>query len=745
MIESIQIASTATFENTPESLTTLSKFNYIFGANGSGKTTISRIIADTTKFPNCAINWKNTTKLQTLVYNRDFVEKNFNQSTELKGIFTLGEKNVEIIKRISTLKTELDDVTKKIQNLNKNLKGDDGSGGKMGELSTLEEELKNKCWEQKKKHDAKLYSAFEGFRNSAEKFKGKIIQELSSNSAILDTLDNLEEKALTVFGSTPEKEATVPTVISDDLITHESNSILGKKVIGKEDVDISAMIQKLGNSDWVRQGRSFYEVNDKTCPFCQQSTTDSFAKSLNDYFDETFENDSKAINNLDNNYKTDAVRVQQQIASIINNKNRFLDTERLNTEKELLDSKITTNLQRLSEKKKEPSQTVDLESVTNVMSQIKSIIDSANAQITSYNLMVANITQERLNLTAQIWKYLIETELKVDLTTYKTKQDNIQKSINSITAQISSSEKEKLTKENEIQELEKQTTSIQPTINAINPLLASFGFQGFSIAKADNGQYYKLVRADGTDAKETLSEGEKTFITFLYFYHLLKGSNTESGITTDRVVVFDDPVSSLDSDILFIVSSLIKGLFDEVRTGAGYIKQIFVLTHNVYFHKEITFNQNRQDKAMNEETFWVIHKHIIGSKIEQHTSNPIKTSYELLWAEIRKPNPSNLTIQNTMRRILENYFKILGGVDPYKICELFEGKEKLICKSLFSWVNDGSHNAHDDLYVSSTDSVVNVYLKVFKSIFEKTEHTAHYNMMMGEVFRDEKTKEGTTV
>ncbi|MFH0083694.1 AAA family ATPase, partial [Pseudomonas aeruginosa] len=71
----------------------------------------------------------------------------------------------------------------------------------------------------------------------------------------------------------------------------------------------------------------------------------------------------------------------------------------------------------------------------------------------------------------------------------------------------------------------------------------------------------------GMDAKETLSEGERTFVTFLYFYHLLKGSDSESGVTTDRIVVFDDPVSSLDSDILFIVSSLIKALFDEVRQG----------------------------------------------------------------------------------------------------------------------------------------------------------------------------------
>ena len=74
-----------------------------------------------------------------------------------------------------------------------------------------------------------------------------------------------------------------------------TNPILKKRVIGKDDVDIAAMIKKLGNSDWVREGREFYDDNGSVCPFCQQSTTKAFAQSLNEYFDETFVTDSKAI------------------------------------------------------------------------------------------------------------------------------------------------------------------------------------------------------------------------------------------------------------------------------------------------------------------------------------------------------------------------------------------------------------------------------------------------------------------
>ncbi len=37
---------------------------------------------------------------------------------------------------------------------------------------------------------------------------------------------------------------------------------------------------------------------------------------------------------------------------------------------------------------------------------------------------------------------------------------------------------------------------------------------------------YKIIRPGGMDAKETLSEGEYNFISFLYFYHLVYGATT---------------------------------------------------------------------------------------------------------------------------------------------------------------------------------------------------------------------------
>ncbi|NMT19020.1 AAA family ATPase, partial [Vibrio parahaemolyticus] len=78
---------------------------------------------------------------------------------------------------------------------------------------------------------------------------------------------------------------------------------------------------------------------------------------------------------------------------------------------------------------------------------------------------------------------------------------------------------------------------------------------------------------------------------------------------------------------------------------------------------------------------------------------------ELLWRELKERNAnSGITIQNTMRRIIENYFKILGRFSDEDILSKFANlQEQQICNSLLYWINDGSHCLPDDLYVQHPD------------------------------------------
>ena len=83
-----------------------------------------------------------------------------------------------------------------------------------------------------------------------------------------------------------------------------------------------------------------------------------------------------------------------------------------------------------------------------------------------------------------------------------------------------------------------------------------------------------------------------------------------------------------------------------------------------------------------------------------------------------------------MRRILENYFSMLGKTKDEEIVESFATLEKMICRSLLSWINDDSHSIPDDFYIDSYTDSVERYKEIFKEIFIRMGHEEHYNMMM---------------
>jgi ABC-type Mn2+/Zn2+ transport system ATPase subunit len=57
MLSTIRIANEASYGANAQSLTGLRAINFIFGTNGSGKTTISRVVADPGAKPACSLAW----------------------------------------------------------------------------------------------------------------------------------------------------------------------------------------------------------------------------------------------------------------------------------------------------------------------------------------------------------------------------------------------------------------------------------------------------------------------------------------------------------------------------------------------------------------------------------------------------------------------------------------------------------------------------------------------------------------
>ncbi|MFK8268628.1 AAA family ATPase [Capnocytophaga cynodegmi] len=737
MITSINIKNVATYDSTGIQINDLKKVNFIYGANGTGKTTLSNFLSNPNsedeKFKDCLVEWRNNAPLTTLVYNKKFKELNFGQGGKIKGIFTLGQATKEQIEEINNKKEQLDEIKKNIDGIEIRRKTE------QDKLQEIKDNFKESCWiDIYKDYEDDFKEAFLGAL-SKERFKDRLLNEFQNNSTSLLTYEQLKDKAQTIFGESPQTMSVVNTISYEEVLQIQNNSIWKTKIIGKSDVDIASLIQRLGINDWVNEGRKYLQEDSETCPFCQQQTiTDGFKDKLNQFFDETYTKNITELKKLQQQYSLLMDNIINELNSIESYQKTFpntkLDVDKFSVYLKTLTSQNNENKIKIENKVKEPSREIELVSLQEQLNLLSELINLANVEIQEHNAIVANFQTEKNNLIKAVWKFLTE-EFKDKIESFNREKNNSERAIQGINNQLQSKKDQWQNLDTEIKMLSKNITSIQPTVDEINRLLNSFGFHNFKIVSSSENGFYEIQREDGTSAEETLSEGEITFITFLYYYQKIKGGDTAEEVNEDRILVIDDPISSLDSNILFIVSTLIKDLIKEMKRDdyVGSIKQILILTHNVYFHKEVSFMDKGADS--DKLNFWILRKNGNVTNIQAYgKQNPIQSSYAMLWNELKNENlSSTLTIQNIMRRILENYFKVLGNYkNEEDIIQLFPNiQEQQICRSLYHWINDGSHCFSDALEIDDQNVTIDVYKKVFKAIFEYTEQEGHYKMMMG--------------
>lgn len=735
MIKTIKMKNCEPYSSEGAMIEDCQKVNFIYGPNGSGKSTISNFLRNPTepKYSECKVEWESGTAVDVIVYNRDFRVHNIQESMD--GVFTLGQATMDDIKALEELKKQRND--------------------KYEELTSREKSLREKCEEEKKcsdnfrenvwdkilkRNESDFQDAFAGFRNSKDRFRDEVLRRFQSSHSTIENREDLVQRAKTLFAKKPEKCATMP-IITDEIIKKiseiESSTIWQKVVVGNNDIPIAKLIETLDNADWVNQGRKHIK-EDGICPFCQKQTISlEFRSQLDAFFSGEYEHDINVIKDCIEQYHIHTNELLRYINSLKTTISTYfaanIDTEKLFPLMELLEKSYSRNISEMVIKEKEPSRVITLpETHTTAEAIIKLIIDGNNA-IIKHNEIVDNYAAEKDILISNIWTFILNENQDLILE-YLKAIDNIGKAKTGMQNAINKGNEQIDVLDKQIVEAGKNITSIQPTVDEINRSLKSYGFTNFKIVPSPTQKNaYQIQRMDGTLASNTLSEGEETFISFLYFLQFAKGSVDISKVSSRKILVLDDPICSLDSTILYIVSSLVKGLIKDVRDGNSDVEQIFIFTHNVFFHKETSYVDGRM-QFCNDIYYWTISKDNNISSIKAYErNNPIKTSYELLWQELKNnSNASLITTQNIMRRILENYFSILGKAKDDTIIESFSTiEDKMICRSLLSWINDGSHSIPDDLYIDSYTDSIERYKQIFKTIFISMGHEAHYNMMMG--------------
>ena len=355
MIQSFQIRNIGTYDAVGISCNNLAKVNFIYGANGSGKTTISKLLNNPQS--NCTINWLDNRKVETVVYNKDFKDRNILNSS-FEGIFTIGEEDVDNEKKIREEKLKLNDAMENLRRFTSTLET------KQGLLSTLEEEKTEAIWNNSVlRHHNVLRSSLSFLNNKAAFFK-KNLQGLSDNTPVL-TLEELETTATSIFHDSTSTISNIQNISPEALFRIEDNTIWKEVIIGKNDVGISNLIEHLRISDWVSTGVEHIQENSSTCPFCQKETIDDeFRESIENYFDATYKEKKALVDRLLANYVSEVSTIKSSLNRIISmheQSNPYsFDIDLFKQTSDQLKIKLELNLNIMRDKSQELSRDLDI-------------------------------------------------------------------------------------------------------------------------------------------------------------------------------------------------------------------------------------------------------------------------------------------------------------------------------------------------------------------------------------------------
>lgn len=736
----------ATFSNEPLTPTYV---NFFYGKNGAGKSTIARAIRD-----NVGIEWKNdksAADYDVLVYNTEFIDANFANYGDLAGVFTVCETNIEVQKKIEALQ-------KVKQNLDKELsKRSETFDAKKAEKDDLLKIFQESCWTQSKALRGIFDSAIGG-----KKKKALFFGEILEITPVKHDEAELQKSVSTLWGGDDRQYSKFGKASKVTYASLPGFALMSKVVASRSETPFASFIKKLNATDWVRQGHSHYAgQTDGKCPYCQQKLPSSFEADLLACFDAQYQEDITAINEFRTTYISEMDTVLNKLKSNLNDVMPGLNTEEYQAKVKNLSDAIVINKQRIEAKVKEPTTVASLEDTDSLLLEIGNIINHINVQIDSHNNLVGDKKNQKVKCSNEVWEHLAYV-LKDTVKDYNNTLKKAETEMKALNNEIRTLKTKMSDISTEISDLNKQVVNTEATIEGINRILKTSGFQGFNLrAKKGVQNTYEVIRQDGSVA-EKLSEGERNFIAFLYFYHLVRGSFSSEEVK-EKIVVIDDPVSSMDSSALLIVSALVREMTEICLNNTDYlnpkiegdfIKQIFVMTHNVYFHNEITPRQVNRYRSV---SFYLIRKtdnisqlklcvrpsHTVPTDEENY--NPIQNSYAALWDEYKELKTVN-TLTNVVHHILEYYFiQICGyaGADLQKTV-LDDNKDKFIensggkpdysrhelASALLSYIDSSPALIADGFNIIETGFDVEQIKEVFKMIFEAMQQEQHYKMMM---------------
>lgn len=696
--------------------------NLIYGLNGTGKSTLSGFLYNTkdSQYSDCKIDGLRSTD-SILVYNQQFITDNFYETENISGIFTLSKENKDASQAIDDAKKILMKLSEEKTQITNDMAAFESKYQK--QIQDFQKEV----WKIKTEYsggDRVLEYCLEKMKGNKETLFRYLLEIPLSDEKVEYTVEDLKQE-VNELQENGEKEKYISEVKFGVGYIEES-PLLSKIIVGNKNSSVSGLIELLGNSKWVDEGIQYVHMDGEVadCPFCQQKTVSRiFYSKLKDYFDESYKMDKAEIERLLHEYEELINRGLSYIEEIKGK--RFIKKR----EKELeacvanIEKMFVENVGKLRDKFQNPSDVITLQSLSEYEVQINEIINSANDEIKVFNDKMENIKDTLEAIKKRFW-VLMKCEYASIIELYIKAEKNHKEELEKYQKALEKNQRDDTVQQNIITDNQKRTVNIDEAVTNIKNGLVDIGITDFTIEKySDDEALYHLKREGvGGNVFKTLSEGEKMVISFLYFIELCKGETKTSSALSNKIIVIDDPISSLSHIYVFNVGRLIHNEF--LRTSK--YDQIFVLTHSLYFFYELT-NTNHKQREETQKLFRIC-KNTEGSYFEKMKYEEIQNDYQAYWHIIKDKNQAPALIANCMRNIMEYFFNF---VEKQDFAQIFDRKELQETRFLAfnRYMNRESHSKGQNIFDIKEFDYDN-FRDAFKLVFEIEGYADHYQKMI---------------
>lgn len=733
----------------PRELEDFSKFNLIYGWNGSGKSTLSKVFESISKghiisdFPDATlkidtdagvIDNKNLIRrdLDVCVFNSNFIKENINWDSLVKSILLISKEKIEEKKiwkeRKETHKTKSDLLENKIrekQKLDEDIQK---------QLSAIAKNIKSRF---------QILDSTDNYYVSYNRSKVQIKitsnrEEIRSGSLLLseEALKKIQQAVSPKFKPTIQYTLNTASHQNYKKLAENLNSLFRETAIS---TSIEHLLENPALQSWIETGLAIHK-NQTDCEFCGNQISIDRLKLLNDHFSESFKAFKARLTNATQWLQDITVLKPPKIATTELYEEFTFDIPSLETEADVAVDTINKHLQAwkstLDQKIENPFDTTLAISTPpeNLFETYNRSSREIQKKINSHNEKAENFNNEITSSKSALELHFLSEEVRDSeymrseetSKTLDTPIDTLGKELRDLNAEISNLEKQ----------LNNESIGAEDFNRALHRFL---GRDSISLNFDNTQKGYKILRTPENLPAKNLSEGEKNAIGLIYF--LTKLSENERDIK-NSIIVFDDPVSSFDSNNLFNAHSFL-------REHCQNAKQLFLLTHSFNYFKLardwLAAKNKRTDPAAPpkiKSRFYCVDATLTTPRISAIKNAPntltnFNSEYHFLYSTLKQYTEektlsmeASFSVANMSRKILESFltFKYPHGRGDFRGLMDQAISDPAKCERIYRFINKYSHNQVIDFDDSASDNIAAESEFIVRDIFEEIRRldSTHY-------------------